>query len=60
VLNTIIKKKYATNEQLEAINNRVKDIVEDAVKFAEESAYPDPSELYKDVYMQADYPYIID
>ena len=60
VLNTIIKKKYATNEELEAINNRVKDIVEDAVKFAEESQYPDVSELYKDVYMQEDYPYIID
>ncbi len=58
VLNTIIKKKYATNEELEAINNRVKDIVEEAVKFAEESSYPDPNELYKDVYMQEDYPYI--
>src|SRR3979409_1068247 len=55
VLNTIITKKYATNEELEAINDQVKDIVEDAVKFAEESSYPDPSELYKDVYMQADY-----
>ena len=60
VLNKIIKEKYATNEELEAINNRIKDTVEDAVKFAEESAYPDASELYKDVYMQEDYPYIID
>jgi pyruvate dehydrogenase E1 component alpha subunit len=60
VLNTIIAKKYATNEELEVINNRVKDVVEDSVNFAEESAYPDVSELYKDVYMQEDYPYIID
>ena len=60
VQNTIIKKKYATNEELEAINNRVKDTVENAVKFAEESAYPDASELYMDVYVQEDYPYIKD
>lgn len=60
VLNTIIKNKYATTEELEAINNKVKAIVDEAVQFAEDSNYPDPSELYKDVYVQADYPYIID
>jgi pyruvate dehydrogenase E1 component alpha subunit len=32
--------------------------VEESVKFAEESALPDPSELYVDVYTQEDYPYI--
>jgi len=60
VLNTIIKNKYATTEELEAINNKVKAIVDEAVQFAEDSKYPDPSELYKDVYVQSDYPYIID
>ena len=38
----------------------VAEIVEESVKFAEESNYPDPSEAMKDVYMQADYPYITD
>jgi len=60
VLNTIREKKYANEKAIEAINNKVRDIVEDAVKFSEESPYPDPSELYTDVYAQQDYPYIMD
>jgi pyruvate dehydrogenase E1 component alpha subunit len=57
---TIIENKFATEEQIEAINAKINDIVEDSVKFAEESPYPDASELYKDVYDQSDYPYIIE
>ncbi|MBK7853849.1 MAG: pyruvate dehydrogenase (acetyl-transferring) E1 component subunit alpha [Bacteroidetes bacterium] len=60
VLKTITDKKYATPEQIEEINKRVTDIVEDSVKFAEESPYPTIDELYKDVYVQSDYPYILD
>ncbi len=58
VLKTIHEKKFATDAQVEEINNRVKETVEASVKFAEESPYPDPSELFKDVYVQQDYPYI--
>ena len=58
VLKTIREKKYATDQQIEEINARVKNTVEESVKFAEESPYPDPSELFKDVYTQKDYPYI--
>jgi len=60
VKKTIIDNKLASDEELETIIKRVMDIVEDSVKFAEESPYPDPSELYKDVYTQSDYPYIVD
>ena len=60
VLNTIRKKKFATDEEIELINNRVRDVVDDSVKFSEDSPYPDPSELYTDVYVQKDYPYIMD
>ena len=60
VLGTIREKKYADEKAIEAINNKVRDIVEDAVQFSEESPYPDPSELYTDVYAQQDYPYIMD
>jgi pyruvate dehydrogenase E1 component alpha subunit len=38
----------------------VKAQVEEAVKFAEESPFPEASELYKDVYMQKDYPFVKD
>jgi pyruvate dehydrogenase E1 component alpha subunit len=34
--------------------------VEEAVQFAEESPWPDDSELYKDVYAENDYPFIMD
>jgi pyruvate dehydrogenase E1 component alpha subunit len=60
VLKTIKEKKYATDAEIEAIDEKIKEIVEDSVRFAEESPYPDPSELYKDVYVQQDYPYIIE
>lgn len=56
----ILQKGLATEEDLAAIDARVKAIVEDSVQFAEESPYPDPSEAFTDVYMQADYPFIMD
>jgi pyruvate dehydrogenase E1 component alpha subunit len=58
VLKTIYENKFATEKQIEAINKKVKDLVEESVSFAEESPFPDASELYKDVYTQQDYPYI--
>jgi pyruvate dehydrogenase E1 component alpha subunit len=60
VLKTIYTKKYATEAEIEAINAKIKDIVEDSVRFSEESPWPDPSELFTDVYVQEDYPYIKD
>ncbi len=60
VLKTIREKKFATDKQIEEIDLRVKNSVEESVMFAEESPYPDPSELFKDVYTQNDYPYIVE
>ncbi|MFM1744949.1 MAG: pyruvate dehydrogenase (acetyl-transferring) component subunit alpha [Bacteroidota bacterium] len=60
VKDTLLKEKLATEAEIEAINERINDVVEDSVRFAEESPYPDPTELFKDVYVQEDYPYIID
>jgi len=60
VLKTITQKKLATEKEIEAINERVKNEVEESVKFSEESPYPDASAVYEDVYMQKDYPFIMD
>ena len=60
VKKTILDKKYATQKNLEAIDQKINEQVEESVKFAEESNYPDPSEAMKDVYAQHDYPYIQD
>ncbi|MCC6289365.1 MAG: pyruvate dehydrogenase (acetyl-transferring) E1 component subunit alpha [Chitinophagaceae bacterium] len=45
---------------IEAINERVKAEVDESVKFAEESPWPSDDELLKDVYIQQDYPFIVD
>jgi pyruvate dehydrogenase E1 component alpha subunit len=45
---------------IEAIDVRVKDIVDESVRFAEESPWPSDDELLKDVYKQEDYPFIVD
>lgn len=60
VLKTIRDNKIATDTEIDLINNKIRDIVEDSVVFSEESPYPDPKELYTDVYVQKDYPYILD
>jgi pyruvate dehydrogenase E1 component alpha subunit len=57
---TILDKKLATEKDLEAIDAKINAVVEESVKFAEESAYPDPSEAFTDIYIQADYPFTID
>ena len=58
VLDVILKNKYASDEELEAIQTRVKEEVDECVKFSEESPFPEASELYEDVYTQTDYPFI--
>ena len=60
VLNALKKNNWMDDKGVEAMEAKIRSIVDDSVKFAEESPYPDPSELYKDVYMQDDYPYIMD
>jgi len=51
---------HVTEAEIEVIIDRVRAEVEESVKFAEESPWPDDSELLKDVYMQEDYPFIVD
>jgi pyruvate dehydrogenase E1 component alpha subunit len=60
VLTTIKKNKWLSDAHIEAIEKKVDDIVAESVKFGEESPYPTPDELFKDVYHQDDYPYIKD
>lgn len=59
-LQTILKKKFATQGEIDAINALVDKQVEDSVTFAENSPYPENSELYKDIYVQEDYPFMVE
>lgn len=58
VLETLKKNKWIDDKGIEAMEAKVKALVEESVQFAEESPLPDPGEIYKDVYVQTDYPYI--
>lgn len=60
VKHAIIENKYADEKWFEQEEAEVKRVVDEAVKFAEASDYPKPEELYIDVYVQDDYPYIVD
>jgi pyruvate dehydrogenase E1 component alpha subunit len=57
VREVILKEKYADDAWITSIEEKVKEIVDESVKFAEESPWPDASELFKDVYVQSDYPF---
>lgn len=58
VLDIIKKKKYATQAEIEAMDQRVKDKVAECQKFAEESPFPKPQQMYDMVYEQEDYPFL--
>lgn len=60
VKQTILKNKISTEEELNKIDAEIKQRVVESVQFAEDSPFPDASEAYRDVYMDADYPFIND
>lgn len=60
VTNTILSNQFATEADLKAIDDKINAIVEASVKFAEDSPWPDDSEVYKDVYIDQSYPFIVD
>ena len=60
VSKTILDNNFATEAELKAIDDKITLIVDASVKFAEESPWPDDSEVYKDVYIDQNYPFIVD
>ncbi len=60
VTKTILDNNFATEAELKAIDDKITLIVDASVKFAEESPWPDDGEVYKDVYIDQNYPFIVD
>ena len=58
VLHTLKENKWIDEAGIEAAEARVKALVDESVKFAEDSPYPGVEELYHDVYAEANYPFI--
>jgi pyruvate dehydrogenase E1 component alpha subunit len=55
----LISKKYMSEADVEALEEQIDAEVDAAVEFADNSPFPDPSELYTDVYTE-EYPFIIE
>jgi pyruvate dehydrogenase E1 component alpha subunit len=60
VRKTILENNFATKATLQEIDEKINIIVEASVKFAEDSPWPDDSEVLKDVYIDQNYPFIVD
>ncbi len=60
VKKTMLLKGFATEEDFQELEQKIKEEIDDAVRFAEESPFPPPEELYTDVYVQKDYPFLED
>ncbi len=60
LLDNIKKNGLASDEEINAINERVEKAVAESVKFAEESPWPNDDEVLKDVYVDQNYPFIVD
>lgn len=57
-LNVIKENKWLTEKEIVGISDWVKKEVEESIEFAENSPYPEPHELYEDVYKESGYPFI--
>jgi pyruvate dehydrogenase E1 component alpha subunit len=60
VKKTIQDNNILTEEEIAEIDARVKKQVDASVKFAEESPWPDGMDAFKDVYVQEDYPFVME
>lgn len=56
----ILENNYADEAWFKEVEAEVKKTIDESVKFAEESPYPDASAIYEDIYVQEDYPFILD
>lgn len=60
VRDSLFANGFATQEDLDAIDASIKTKVEEAVKFAEASPFPDPAEAFTDNYVQKDFPILME
>jgi pyruvate dehydrogenase E1 component alpha subunit len=60
VITTLRENGWIDDAGIEAMEAKIQAIVDESVKFAEESPFPAPEELYKDVYAEPNYPFIME
>jgi pyruvate dehydrogenase E1 component alpha subunit len=60
VKQTLLSKKYITEAEIEALEEKIKKQVQECVDYAEAGNFPDASEAYNDVYAEPNYPFIME
>ena len=58
VKEVILKNKYATSKQLDKIDLRIRERVNECEKFADDSPYPEKNVMYDAVYEEKNYPFL--
>jgi pyruvate dehydrogenase E1 component alpha subunit len=58
VKHRILENGWATEAELETIDNKSRDFVDECIEFMENSPYPDPDKVYEYVYAQENYPFL--
>jgi pyruvate dehydrogenase E1 component alpha subunit len=48
----MVEQNLASHEELKAVDRKIQQVIDEAVKFAESSPEPDPSELYRFVFAE--------
>lgn len=56
----LLEEEIATEDEIDEIKSLIKDEIDDAVEFADNSEFPSPDALYEDNYTQKDYPFMMD
>lgn len=56
----LLARNYSTVKELEETEKKIINAINEAVEFAEQSPFPDASELFRFNYTQQDYPYLKD
>ena len=54
----IISKKILSLDEISIIDEKIKDQVKKSVEFSEKSSYPGEEDVYSDIYVEKDYPFI--
>jgi|TARA_B110000438_G_scaffold36042_1_gene35798 pyruvate dehydrogenase E1 component alpha subunit len=58
VKNILLNKNILSQEEIESVDKNIKEQVKKSVEFAENSPYPNKEEIFSDIYVQKDYPFI--
>ena len=60
VRHTVLTSQFATEAELDALEEKINNIVEESVRFAEESPFPDPQEAMTEIYVEDGYAFTHD